>query len=312
MSTHDYIIADASGSAFLADLNLAVKALAENNSSTTEPAVMYAHMWWADTTADILKKRNAANTGWISYLTLSTGAPLVTSGTWAGTCATATTATIANRTDSGEVTVTAHATTGDIFAAAANSILWDDAGGSITTTAFPAATKAGMTRDLRLNGASKFMAGANFLIEGINSGNTITLGAGALCHVRAITTTQFKMTYSYSGSFTATASGFSGTSPTMEFTFKNENGTTRLSSAGGGGTSNATTFSLSGIPSSLNPTNTHIIGIVGGSNNGANAYVPVRVLSTGGIDFWNGFYGTAWTSSGSKSVLGLELSYTMN
>lgn len=74
MSQHDYILADASGSAFLADLNLAVKALAENNYGTTEPTVMYAHMWWADTTADILKKRNAANTGWISYLTLSTGA----------------------------------------------------------------------------------------------------------------------------------------------------------------------------------------------------------------------------------------------
>lgn len=76
MSQHDFILADASGSAFLADLNLAVKAQAENNSGTTAPAVMYAHMWWADTTADILKQRNAANTGWLNRYTLSTGALL--------------------------------------------------------------------------------------------------------------------------------------------------------------------------------------------------------------------------------------------
>lgn len=95
MSQHDMIIADASGSAFLADLNLSVKALASNNSGASQPAVMYAHMWWADTTNDILKKRNAANTAWISYLTLSTGAPLVTTGTWSGNAVTATSATTA-------------------------------------------------------------------------------------------------------------------------------------------------------------------------------------------------------------------------
>jgi hypothetical protein len=76
MSQHDYIISDAAGTPFLADLNLAIKALASNNEGATEPAVTYAHMWWPDTTADILKQRNAANTGWLNRYTLSTGALL--------------------------------------------------------------------------------------------------------------------------------------------------------------------------------------------------------------------------------------------
>jgi len=33
-------------------------------------------MWWADTTNDLLKQRNAADSAWINILTLSTGAPL--------------------------------------------------------------------------------------------------------------------------------------------------------------------------------------------------------------------------------------------
>ena len=35
-------------------------------------------MWFADTANDILKQRNAADSAWISILTLSTGAPLAT------------------------------------------------------------------------------------------------------------------------------------------------------------------------------------------------------------------------------------------
>ncbi|OYQ41109.1 hypothetical protein CHU94_08340 [Rhodoferax sp. TH121] len=65
-----------------ADINAALAALATNSSGATEPATKYAYQLWADTTADRLKVRNAANDAWVSVLVLSTGAPV--SGVSAG------------------------------------------------------------------------------------------------------------------------------------------------------------------------------------------------------------------------------------
>ena len=66
MATHDYVLANASGAAFRADLNNALAAIVSNNSSATEPATTYAYMWWMDTTSGQLKQRNAANDDWIT------------------------------------------------------------------------------------------------------------------------------------------------------------------------------------------------------------------------------------------------------
>lgn len=74
MSQHDYVIADAAGAAFLADLNLALPALASLNSGATAPATTYAYMLWADTTSGWLKQRDAANAAWILRMPLGTGA----------------------------------------------------------------------------------------------------------------------------------------------------------------------------------------------------------------------------------------------
>lgn len=70
MATHDYVIANASGAAVRADLNNALAAIVSNNSNATEPATTYAYQWWADTTAGILKFRNAANDAWIDIVQL--------------------------------------------------------------------------------------------------------------------------------------------------------------------------------------------------------------------------------------------------
>ena len=66
MAQHDYIIANQSGAAFRADLNNALAAIVSQNSGATEPATTYAYQWWADTTAGLLKLRNAANNAWIT------------------------------------------------------------------------------------------------------------------------------------------------------------------------------------------------------------------------------------------------------
>jgi len=65
MSQHDYVLGNQSGSAFRADLNLALAALVSQNSGATEPATPYAYMIWLDTTAGLVKERNAANEAWV-------------------------------------------------------------------------------------------------------------------------------------------------------------------------------------------------------------------------------------------------------
>jgi hypothetical protein len=66
MAQHDYNIANQSGAAFRQDLNNALEAIVSQNSGTAEPSVTYAYQWWADTTAGVLKQRNAANSAWIT------------------------------------------------------------------------------------------------------------------------------------------------------------------------------------------------------------------------------------------------------
>lgn len=64
---HDMVIADQAGSAFLADLNLALMALVKMNDGATEPPTNYAHELWADTANTLTKKRNAAGAAWVTF-----------------------------------------------------------------------------------------------------------------------------------------------------------------------------------------------------------------------------------------------------
>ena len=69
MATHDYVIANASGAAVRQDINNALAAIVSNNSSANAPATTYAFQFWFDTTNNILKIRNAANSAWIDWIT---------------------------------------------------------------------------------------------------------------------------------------------------------------------------------------------------------------------------------------------------
>jgi len=71
MAQHDYSIANQSGLAFRQDLNNALAAIVSQNSGADEPSTTYAYQWWADTTAGLLKLRNAANSAWITIGTLA-------------------------------------------------------------------------------------------------------------------------------------------------------------------------------------------------------------------------------------------------
>lgn len=65
MSQHSFSIADEAGAAYRADVNNALQALASVSRGATAPATIYIGMYWEDTTANLLKRRNAANSAWI-------------------------------------------------------------------------------------------------------------------------------------------------------------------------------------------------------------------------------------------------------
>jgi hypothetical protein len=71
MPQADYVISDEPGATFLTDINAQLAAIVTVNSGATEPATMYARMWWADTTTGLLKQRNAANSAWLIRGTLA-------------------------------------------------------------------------------------------------------------------------------------------------------------------------------------------------------------------------------------------------
>ena len=79
MATHDYVIANGTGQAVRSDLNNALAAIVSNNSSSSEPGTRYAYQFWADTNANVLKIRNAANDGWITLRELD-GTMLIEDG----------------------------------------------------------------------------------------------------------------------------------------------------------------------------------------------------------------------------------------
>lgn len=68
MSQHDYVIENQDGASFRADINNALAAAVSLNSGPTEPATPFAYMLWQDTTAGVLKQRNAANDAWVAVV----------------------------------------------------------------------------------------------------------------------------------------------------------------------------------------------------------------------------------------------------
>lgn len=88
-------------------------------------------------------------------------------------------------------TVSSHATTADIWNALGNQINFT---GTATVTDFPDAPQGGAVRELICAGACSFTAGSDMLIDGVSSGNTVTCAANDVVIVRAISTTQFRLT----------------------------------------------------------------------------------------------------------------------
>jgi len=65
MSQNDLNIANQGFPSFRSDLNDALQALGSNSSGATEPATTYAGQFWYDSTNNVVKFRNEANSAWI-------------------------------------------------------------------------------------------------------------------------------------------------------------------------------------------------------------------------------------------------------
>jgi hypothetical protein len=76
MSQTNYNVANESAPQVRAKLNSIFGSIATNNSGSTAPSTTFAHQWWYDTSTNILKQRNAANSGWVNvgYFDQSAGA----------------------------------------------------------------------------------------------------------------------------------------------------------------------------------------------------------------------------------------------
>ena len=73
MAQHDYVIDNSTGANVRADINNALLAISSNNSGSSAPSSTFAFQFYADTTNNILKLRNAANDGYINLFTLAGG-----------------------------------------------------------------------------------------------------------------------------------------------------------------------------------------------------------------------------------------------
>lgn len=66
MSQHDLNIANQTASAVRSDINSALLALGSNSSGASAPSSTYSNMFWYDTSSNLLKLRNEADSAWIT------------------------------------------------------------------------------------------------------------------------------------------------------------------------------------------------------------------------------------------------------
>jgi hypothetical protein len=115
MAQHDYNIANQSGADFRSDLNNALSAIATVNSGASEPSTTFAHQLWVDTSNNVLKIRNAANSAFIT-----TGVSITASNTFAGNLTGNVTGDLTGNADTATTLATARTINGVSFNGSAN------------------------------------------------------------------------------------------------------------------------------------------------------------------------------------------------
>ena len=116
--------------------------------------------------------------------------------------------------------------------------------------------------------------------------------------------------FPYNGSYTATATGMT-TSPTGTIIYSRVGKSVTMSIPNIFGTSNATTFTLTGGNAAMKPTSNRVAQVVV-SDNGGSAVMAIAIIGTNGIiQLFANLSGTGFTASGTKSVGECTLSYVI-
>lgn len=117
-----------------------------------------------------------------------------------------------------------------------------------------------------------------------------------------------------SGTYTATYTGINGADPTGTVRYEKNHNQVTLYIPSGGGTSDADTFTITGMPEVIRPTRDQGFAIVLVQDNSTFASGLARVLTTGVIELKPAVDAAAndWTASGTKTVDHLNLSYSLS
>ena len=212
-------------------------------------------------------------------------------------------------------TVASAATTADIWGAAGNQIDWT---GTATTTAFPNAPQAGAERVLICAAACSFTAGVNMLIDGVASAATVTCAANDQVIVRAVSTTQFRLSrVKYDGTaqvnpvMTATAGGLVPTPPNNITTFLRGDGTFAPAAGGGGSlvylsTVTASSASTVDIETTFNSTYDTYVLVVSNLRPSGTASIFLRMKISGAYITSNSYSGTMEVTSSDSTTYGIS------
>ena len=178
MSQHDFDIANQTASSARADINLALQALASNNSGDAAPTTTYANMWWYENDTNLLKIRNEADNAWINvaYVNQSTNKfeilddtkVVTTSGTEVGILGDQASSTWTTGTGTTESLVSPAKIKAAIDINAQSFAL-----GAVGTTAFLGWTTANYTKGQDVAGSALYYA-----IVTRSAGNNITIDSG--------------------------------------------------------------------------------------------------------------------------------------
>ena len=275
MAQEDYVITDQTGVSFLSDLNDTLAAIVSNNSGATEPATMYAYMFWADTTGGVLKQRNAANNAWVTIGALASpnlGLLSRSGGTMTGAI---TTAGISSVT-AGTGNFVAGAGAGDSIVAGGNNntLIGDNAGTAITTGVNNTASGKDA---LQTN-----TTGNNNTASGLQALHSNTTGSGNTASGRSAL-------YSNTTGYNNTASGFTSL-------YSNTTGVNNVASGQSALYSNTTGNNNTASGQSALYSNTT------GTSNMANGHAALLSNTTGNSNTASGFTSLYSNTTGSNNT----------
>lgn len=154
------------------------------------------------------------------------------------------------------------------------------------------------------NGAETIDSAATVVLDPGQSCLIVCTGAGFVTIGRNTST---------SGSFTITGTGFSGTAPSATATYKIIDGWVHLQIPRSAitGTSNATTFTLTGLPAAITPGGNRELPLQSVADAGAQTWASAFVSTVGTIALSKTGAVGGWTASGTKTLNGSEFVYKL-